>query len=284
MANNADAAMALLQLFTGTPNRTVKSSGGTQTQQTQLSQEAVNALLKGLMEGTSGRPGLAAVSAGQKAPGLYNTTSRSLLTNDLMARAAAEVAKASAPTVTKTSPSTQTQSGQQGILGQAGSDLMKAYSAYKFLSNSSMGKKILGPMEEKIGKTFEDIFSPLIGGAAAVPAVAGGSAVDMANVMSTPGAYGPMSVSSDFAASSSLGQAISSLLGEGSAGVDVFGEMLDVNMANYTPSDFWDTDMSFSYTPDLSNATAADASAFFGNAASNDALEASLSDFAAEWF
>lgn len=280
MANNADAAMALLQLFTGTPNKTVKSSGGTQTQQTQLSQEAINALLKGLMEGTSGRPGLAAVAAGQKTPGLYNSTSRTLLTNDLMSRAAAEVAKASAPTVTTTSPTTQTQSGQQGILGQTGSDLMKAYSAYKFLSNSAIGKKILGPVEDKATKVFEDILAPMTGGAAA-PLVAGGYA-DATNAMSVPGAYGPMSTSPDFSASGSLGQAINSLLGAGSAGVDVFGQMLDVNMTNYTPTNFWDAGPALSI--DYSGATAADAADFFGSAASNDVLDSSLSDFASEWF
>lgn len=280
MANNADAAMALLQLFTGAPDKTVKSSGGTQTQQTQLSQEAVNALLKGLMEGTSGRPGLAAVAAGQKAPGLYNSTSRTLLTNDLMSRAAGEVAKASAPTVTTTSPSKQVQSGQQGILGQTGSDLMKAYSAYKFLSNSAIGKKVLGPMEDKVGKAFEDILAPMTGGAAA-PLVAGGYA-DAANAMSVPGAYGPMSASPDFSASGTLGQAINTLLGEGSDAVDVFGQMLDVNMANYTPTDFWDSGPALSI--DYSGASAADAADFFGSAASNDVLDSSLSDFAAEWF
>jgi hypothetical protein len=46
--------------------------------------------------------GLAKIAGAQKAPGMYNTTSRQLMINDLLARASAEVAKAQAPTVTTT--------------------------------------------------------------------------------------------------------------------------------------------------------------------------------------
>ena len=98
---------------------TVKTSGGTETKQTMLSQDAVNALLKGLMEDE--RTGLAKVASGARIPGMYNTTTQQLMINDLLARSAAEVAKAGAPTVTTKTPTTavtkQAGAGATGLLG-----------------------------------------------------------------------------------------------------------------------------------------------------------------------
>lgn len=83
-------------------NSTVETSGGTgtstTTKQTLLSKDAVDALMKGLMEDE--RTGLARVASGARVPGMYNSTTQQLMINDLLARSAAEVAKASAPTTT----------------------------------------------------------------------------------------------------------------------------------------------------------------------------------------
>lgn len=103
LASNVATLTSLLDLFTGKKTNEV-SSGGEETKQTMFSKEAMDALLKGLMEGNSG---LATVASGQKTPGLYNSTSRTLMVNDLLARSAAEVAKASAPTVTSRSGGTR---------------------------------------------------------------------------------------------------------------------------------------------------------------------------------
>lgn len=100
LGGDVDAITKLLGLFTGQEENTTVS-GGTKTQQTMLSQEALNTLMKQVMEGNSG---LAAVASSQKAPGLYNSTTRQLLTNDLLARAAGEVAVKGAPTVTSATP------------------------------------------------------------------------------------------------------------------------------------------------------------------------------------
>lgn len=77
-------------------NRTV-NSGRVDTVQTLLSQEAVDHVVKGILEGTQG---LAAVSSGQKVSGGYNTTTNMQLVNDLVSRTAGEVAQRSAATQT----------------------------------------------------------------------------------------------------------------------------------------------------------------------------------------
>ena len=106
MAESAAAANAQLltmlaglpkTLFGSTTNKT--TSGGSLTEQTMFSKEAIDSLLRGIMEGTSGGRGFAEVAAGQKAPGLYNATSRNMLMNDYATRAAAQVAEKTAPKV-----------------------------------------------------------------------------------------------------------------------------------------------------------------------------------------
>jgi hypothetical protein len=85
-------------LFGSTTNKT--TSGGSLTEQTMFSKEAIDSLLRGIMEGTSGGRGFAEVAAGQRAPGLYNATTRNMLMNDYATRAAGVVAEKTAPKVT----------------------------------------------------------------------------------------------------------------------------------------------------------------------------------------
>lgn len=115
-----NALATLPKTLFGSTN-TVTTGGGGQTQQTMLSQEAVNALLKDLMENEG--TGLAKVASGARTAGMYNTTSQQLMVNDLLARSAAAVAKASAPTVTTNQDKTQltktpgVMSSSMGLLG-----------------------------------------------------------------------------------------------------------------------------------------------------------------------
>lgn len=112
----------LAGLFLGS-NSTVTNSGGTttvtesggtttMTQQESVSQAAVDALVNSILSGTQG---LAAVSSGQKGAGLYNSSTNSMLVNDLIARSAAEGAKLNKTTTntTVTSPTTRTQVAPQ---------------------------------------------------------------------------------------------------------------------------------------------------------------------------
>jgi hypothetical protein len=106
------AAAALAQnanLLTSLLGSTRTTKGGSSTQQTMLSADAVNALLKDLLGNE--QLGLSRVASGARGPGLYNSSTQQLLVNDLLARSAAQVAKISAPTVTTKSPETVTTPG-----------------------------------------------------------------------------------------------------------------------------------------------------------------------------
>lgn len=116
VSQNVDLASQLagfIKMFTGSEvstedsggTTTRSSTGQTTTKQTMFSQDAIDSLLKSLME----RPdGLASIAGSSKTPGLYNSTTRDLMLNDFLARSTAEIAKATAPTVTTESPKTET--------------------------------------------------------------------------------------------------------------------------------------------------------------------------------
>lgn len=76
--------------YTDSSSETVHSS---------ISAEGLNSMLKNILEGTQG---LAAVSAGQRGAGGYAASTNTLLLNDLMARAAGQVAQNDKTTVTNT--------------------------------------------------------------------------------------------------------------------------------------------------------------------------------------
>ncbi len=85
----------------------VTRSGGDQTttERLDISKEGIDALLRDLMEDDS--TGFARVASGQKLAGLYNTTSRNMLLNDLLTRSAGQVAKLTAPKITSTTSTPQ---------------------------------------------------------------------------------------------------------------------------------------------------------------------------------
>lgn len=76
------------------------SSTKSTTTGTDISAEGINEIIRGMMESDSG---LANILTGQQSRGLYNSTTASLLANDLAARVAGKAAIAKAPTtVTET--------------------------------------------------------------------------------------------------------------------------------------------------------------------------------------
>lgn len=104
--------------FNSGSTNTTKNSGSVNTTQLQLSDEAVNGLVQKILEGTNG---LASVSSGQKNAGLYNSSTNQLLTNDLLARTASNVAIARAPTVnTIGASSTSTDIGPSNTITNIG--------------------------------------------------------------------------------------------------------------------------------------------------------------------
>lgn len=88
--------------YQGPQTNTVNSSSSTynsgrvDTSQVILTQEATDRLIQGILEGNQG---LQAVTSGQRSSGGYNSTATGLLTNDLLARTAGEVAVRGAKTV-----------------------------------------------------------------------------------------------------------------------------------------------------------------------------------------
>lgn len=90
------------------PKKDVKSSAtATETTKTDLNAEAINEVIRSMMEGDSG---LAALLQSQKGRGLYNSTTADLLAGDLAARVGGKAALASAPT-TRTATETKKQPG-----------------------------------------------------------------------------------------------------------------------------------------------------------------------------
>lgn len=130
------SGQGLLDIFAGSKGTS------TETTQTNISPEAVQALLAQILGGTQG---LAQVSSGQKAAGMYNSTVNSQLINDLISRTTGEVAKASSPT-------TRTTANVKAPQMDLGKTLLG-------IGVSSLGKKALE--KSGVGKSVEDIFSQI---------------------------------------------------------------------------------------------------------------------------
>lgn len=93
---------SLANLFLGKTTNTQNGGGvsttGTRTVSESVDPAAVKATVDSILSGTQG---LAAVSSGQRRAGLYNSSTNQLLTNDLMARTAAEASKLNKSTTTR---------------------------------------------------------------------------------------------------------------------------------------------------------------------------------------
>lgn len=103
----------LLTLLSGNTGKTKETrSGGTTTTQTQLSPNDVTAIIKSVL---GSNQGLAAVSSGQRAAGLYDSTVQTQLANDLLSRVTTDVAA-------KVAPTTVTKSPEKVVRGPVGSN------------------------------------------------------------------------------------------------------------------------------------------------------------------
>lgn len=117
-----ETAQALLGLINGGKDRkattTTTSGGGKQTQQTQLSDAAVQEQIQRILAGSGG---VRDIGNAARRSGLYNSTTEELLLGNLYSNAAAQGEIARAPTVTTSAPTTttatQVQAGQGGGIG-----------------------------------------------------------------------------------------------------------------------------------------------------------------------
>lgn len=136
------SGQGILDIFSGKQ----ATSSGTQTTQTALSPEAIQHLLNQILGGTQG---LATVTSGQKSAGLYNSSVNTLLTNDLLTKAAGEVAVKGAPTTT-TSNTTQKQL-PQASLGSSIFGIGASLLGGKLLKATGIDKKI----DDILGDVFK---------------------------------------------------------------------------------------------------------------------------------
>lgn len=121
-----------------------KSSTSSTTSGKTLTAEQVQALIKKTLEGTQG---LASITGGEKAAGLYNSTVASQLTNDLVSSAAAEAAAqstASTSTTTQSTPATVNPLLGLGLLGASGLLQNDNVSKVKDLISSWTGSSEVG--------------------------------------------------------------------------------------------------------------------------------------------
>lgn len=91
--SNPLASLAAINTFVGM----LKGSTSSQTQQSNITPEGMNYLLTQIL---SGSQGLAPIAQGEKTAGLYNSTGRSQMLNDLSVRTAGELAAKQAGTTT----------------------------------------------------------------------------------------------------------------------------------------------------------------------------------------
>lgn len=120
VSNNLSDITDLVSLFKSMPTNTTaagtKTTGpSAQVTSSNITPEGTQAMVQAILGGTSGVPGLAAVSSGQKSAGLYNSTTNQQLTNDLTARVAGQAAQLSAGTTVTNTGSTTTDNTTQQV-------------------------------------------------------------------------------------------------------------------------------------------------------------------------
>lgn len=137
--SGSNSILQILNLFRPPGGSTITDSGSTTT--TSVDSNTVNTTIQQLLDGTSG---LASLSQGEKSSGVYNSTTKQLLTNDLLSRAAGVASSlnktvTTTPSVKSVNPSSQLSPGSTIATGLAGS-----------LASSLLGPTIKG-LSKKLG-------------------------------------------------------------------------------------------------------------------------------------
>lgn len=154
-----DQLTGLMTLLNGVngKSQTTKTSGGTTTQQTNVSGQGIQEILNSILSGSGG---VKDIGSRARNSGLYNSTSEDLLLGNLYATAANKAELARSPTVTTTTPQTQTTTTPgTGIGGLAGT-LGTAFLASQALN---LGTKALAPTIESGSNYITDLLGGLFG-------------------------------------------------------------------------------------------------------------------------
>lgn len=159
MAAAADQLSALVNLISGIQGKssTTKTSGGTTTQQTNVSDQGIQEILNQILSGSGG---VKDVGSAARKSGLYNSTTEDSLLSQLYATAANKAELARSPTVTTTAPQTQT-TKQEGVgLGTTAATLGGAFLASQALN---LGSKVLSPLIESGANSVGSAITDLLG-------------------------------------------------------------------------------------------------------------------------
>lgn len=154
-----DQLTGLMSLINGVKgqSQTTKTSGGTTTQQTNVSDQGIQEILKTILAGSGG---VKDIGSRARSSGLYNSTSEDLLLGNLYATAANKAELARSPTVTTSAPQTSTTTTPgTGIGGLAGT-LGTAFLASQALN---LGSKALAPTIESGANYVTDLLGGLFG-------------------------------------------------------------------------------------------------------------------------
>jgi len=156
---NSGAGLSSLQdLYNLINGSTTTTSGGTTVTNEGISQDGLNAMLTNALGSTNG---LAAISSGQRGAGGYGSSVNTLLTNDLLSRAAGQIA-ANNKTTTITKPETAVTTG-----GVSGGGLTKTASflgALQQLSSVTGTDKKPGGLIGSAMDQVNNLFGTNVGG------------------------------------------------------------------------------------------------------------------------
>lgn len=154
-----DQLTGLMSLINGLKgsSSTTKTSGGTSTQQTNVSDQGVDQLIKQILSGSGG---VKTIGSRARSSGLYNSTSEDLLLGNLYSTAANQAELARSPTVTTTAPQTQTTTGSKASAGDLATGLGGAFLASQALN---IGAKALAPAVDAGSNYVSDLLSGLFG-------------------------------------------------------------------------------------------------------------------------
>lgn len=154
-----DQLTSLANLIGGLKDKTstTKTSGGTSTQQTNVSDQGVQQILNQILSGSGG---VKTIGSRARSSGLYNSTSEDLLLGNLYATAANQAELARSPTVTTTTPQTQVTTQKGTSAGDLAGTLGGAFLASQALN---IGAKALQPAIDSGTNYVSDLLGSLLG-------------------------------------------------------------------------------------------------------------------------
>ena len=138
-------------------SQTTTTGGGTQTQQTNISDAGIQQLLNQILSGSGG---VKSIGSRARASGLYNSTTEDQLLGNLYATAANQAELARSPTVTTSAPTTQTTTQKGAGIGDLAAGLGGAFLASQALS---IGGKALSPAIDAGSNYLTDLLGGLFG-------------------------------------------------------------------------------------------------------------------------